>query len=171
MCATGDTADPNFMQSLARGLEVLRAFEGQPSLSMAEAARISGLNRPSTGRCLFTLVRLGYVRERGGRYMLTPGLLPLACGFLTSTPLASASQASANALRDRLQETISVGALAPADPGRIIYIARAARNQVLHPLPMVGRTLPSHFTSCGRILLQALAPHLPHDRPSPTVAD
>src|SRR3546814_5052430 len=71
MGATGDTADPNFMQSLARGLEVLRAFEGQPSLSMAEAARISGLNRPSTGRCLFTLVRLGYVRERGGRYMLT----------------------------------------------------------------------------------------------------
>src|SRR3546814_2413165 len=44
------------------------------------AARISGLNRPSTGRWLFTLVRLGYVRERGGRYMLTPGLLPLACG-------------------------------------------------------------------------------------------
>src|SRR3546814_3115901 len=81
----------------------------------------SGLNRPSTGRCLFTLVRLGYVRERGGRYMLTPGLLPLACGFLTSTPLASASQAIANALRDRLQETISVGALDPADPGRIIY--------------------------------------------------
>src|SRR3546814_6415163 len=75
-----------------------------PSLSMAEAARISGLNRPSTGRCLFTLVRLGYVRKRGGRYMLTPGLLPLACGFLTSTPLASASQAIANALRDRLQE-------------------------------------------------------------------
>src|SRR3546814_8136260 len=67
MGATGDTADPNFMQSLARGLEVLRAFEGQPSLSMAEAARISGLNRPSTGRCLFTLVRLGYVRERGDR--------------------------------------------------------------------------------------------------------
>src|SRR3546814_11555873 len=81
MGATGDTADPNFMQSLARGLEVLRAFEGQPSLSMAEAARIRGLNRPSTGRCLFTLVRLGYVRERGGRYMLTPGLLPLACGL------------------------------------------------------------------------------------------
>src|SRR3546814_19472970 len=81
MGATGDTADPNFMQSLARGLEVLRAFEGQPSLSMAEAARISRLNRPSTGRCLFTLVRLGYVRERGGRYMLTPGLLPPACGL------------------------------------------------------------------------------------------
>src|SRR3546814_20419150 len=104
MGATGDTADPNFMQSLARGLEVLRAFEGQPSLSMAEAARISGLNRTSTRRCLSTLVPLGYVRARGGRYMLTPRLLPLACGFLHSTPLATASQALATELRDRLQD-------------------------------------------------------------------
>src|SRR3546814_10075189 len=163
MGATGDTADPNFMQSLARGLEVLRAFEGQPSLSMAEAARISGLNRPSTGRCLFTLVRLGYVRERGGRYMLTPGLLPLACGFLTSTPLASASQAIANALRDRLPETISVGALDPADPGRIIYIAPAGRNQVLAAPPLVLRTPPRTCTSKGPILLSALPPTT--DRP------
>lgn len=159
MGARGEPADPNFMLSLARGLEVLRAFEGQPSLSVAEAARISGLNRPSAGRCLFTLVRLGYVRERGGRYMLTPGLLPLACGFLTSTPLASASQAMANALRDRLQETISVGALDPADPGRIIYVARAERNQVIAAPLMVGSTLPSHCTSMGRVLLAALNVH------------
>lgn len=144
------------MLSLARGLEVLRAFEGRPSLTVAEATRISGLNRPSAGRCLHTLVQLGYVRERGGRYTLTPGLLPLACGFLTSTPLASASQAVANALRDRLQETVSVGGLDPADPGRIIYIARSERNQVIAAPLMVGSTLPSHCTSMGRVLLAAL---------------
>lgn len=156
MAANDKPADPNFMLSLARGLEVLRAFEGQPSLTAAEAARISGLNRPSAGRCLYTLARLGYVRERDGRYALTPGLLPLACGFLTSTPLASASQAVANALRDSLQETVSVGALDPADPGRIIYIARAERNQVIAAPLMVGSTLPSHCTSMGRVLIAAL---------------
>lgn len=156
MRADGGQADPNFMLSLARGLEVLRAFERQASLTVAEAARISGLNRPSAGRCLHTLARLGYVAERGGRYALTPGLLPLACGFLTSAPLASASQAVANALRDRLQETVSVGALDPANPGRIIYVARAERNQVIAAPLMVGSTLPSHCTSMGRILLAAL---------------
>src|SRR3546814_135043 len=86
-------SDPNFMMSLARGLEVLLAFEGQPSLTVAEAARITGLNRPSTGRCLYTLEQLGYVREQGGRFTLTTRLLPLAAGFLMSTPLASTSQA------------------------------------------------------------------------------
>lgn len=156
MRADGGQADPNFMLSLARGLDLLRAFERQASLTVAEAARLSGLNRPSAGRCLHTLARLGYVAERGGRYTLTPGLLPLACGFLTSAPLASASQAVANALRDRLQETVSVGALDPADPGRIIYVARAERNQVIAAPLMVGSTLPSHCTSMGRILLASL---------------
>src|SRR3546814_2495270 len=97
--------------SLARGLEVLLAFEGQPSLTVAEAARITGLNRPSTGRCLYTLAQLGYVREQGGRFTLTTRLLPLAAGFLLSTPLASTSQALVNALRARLEETASVAAL------------------------------------------------------------
>lgn len=156
MSASDEGADPNYMLSLARGLEVLRAFEGRASLTVAEAARITGLNRPSAGRCLHTLVRLGYVRESGGRHFLTPGLLPLASGFLTSTPLASASQAVANGLRDRLGETVSVGALDPADSGRIIYIARAERNQVIAAPLMVGSTLPSHCTSMGRILLAAL---------------
>ncbi|WP_255325845.1 MULTISPECIES: IclR family transcriptional regulator domain-containing protein [Sphingobium] len=157
MSAASETADPNFMLSLARGLGVLRAFEGKSSLSIAEAARLSGLNRASASRCLHTLMRLGYVREHGGRYSLTPKLLPLAAGFLTSTPLASASQAVANALRDRLQETVSVGALDPSDPGRIIYIARAERNQVIAAPLMVGSTLPSHCTSMGRVLLASLA--------------
>src|SRR3546814_12190542 len=87
--------------------------------------------------------------------MLTPGLLPLACGFLSSSPLASASQAVANALRDRLQETVSVATLDPADMGRIIYIARAERNQIIAAPLMVGSTLPSHCTSMGRVLLAA----------------
>jgi len=151
------------MLSLARGLEVLRAFEGQSTLSVADAARATGLTRASAGRCLHTLVQLGYASERSGRYGLTPGLLPLACGYLTSTPLASASQAIANGLRDRLQQTVSVGTLDPRDPGRMIYIARAERNQVIAAPLMVGSTLPSHCTSMGRVLLAAL--------PGPTRAD
>lgn len=149
----GKDPDPDFMLSLARGLDVLRAFEGRGTLTVSEAARISKVSRPSAGRCLHTLARQGYVSERDGRYMLTPGLLPLACGYLTSTPLASASQALATSLRDRLRETVSIGTLDPADLGRIIYIARAEREQIIAAPLMVGSTLPSHCTSMGRVLL------------------
>ncbi|MBB4860287.1 IclR family pca regulon transcriptional regulator [Novosphingobium chloroacetimidivorans] len=158
MSAESKTPDPDFMLSLARGLGVLRAFEGRGTLTVGEAARISNVSRPSAGRCLYTLARLGYVIEKEGRYALTPGLLPLACGYLTSTPLASASQAIVNALRDRLHETVSVGTLDPADMGRIIYIARAERHQIIAAPLMVGSTLPSHCTSMGRVLLAQTDP-------------
>src|SRR3546814_2229757 len=85
-------------------------------------------------------------------------LLPLAAGFLMSTPLASTSQALVNALRDRLEETVSVAALDDRDRQRIIYIARAEKNQVIAAPLMVGSTLPAHCTSMGRVLLAALPP-------------
>jgi IclR family pca regulon transcriptional regulator len=148
--------DPDFMLSLARGLDVLRLFERRQSLTAAEAARLTGLSRSSAGRCLHTLAVLGHASEELGRYRLAPGLLPLACGFVTSTPLASHAQAVVNALRDHLRETVSVGVLDPIDRGRIIYIARAERNQVMAAPLMVGSTLPSHCTSIGRVLLAGL---------------
>src|SRR3546814_6890875 len=74
-------------------------------------------------------------------------------------------------LRDRLQGTISVSALDPADPGRIIYIARAERNQVIAAPLMVGSTLPSHCTSMGRILLSALSADLREEWLSHTVLE
>ena len=152
------SGDPNFMLSLARGLRVLDAFAEQPSLSVADISRLSGLSRSSVGRCLYTLAALGYVGERDGRYALQPGCLPLACAFLTSTPLATAGQAIAVGLRDRLQETVSLAVLDHRDPGRIIYVARAERNQVIAATLTVGSRLSSHCTSAGRVLLAALPP-------------
>src|SRR3546814_19653892 len=78
------------------------------------------------------------VSEENGRYALTPRFLPLASGYLSSSPLASASQAIANALRDRLEETISIATLDPSDLGQIIYIARSERNQIIAAPLMVG---------------------------------
>src|SRR3546814_3702636 len=86
---------------------------------------------------------------------LTPRFLPLASGYLSSSPLASASQAIANALRDRPEETISIATLDPSDLAQIISIARAERNQFIAAPLMVGSTLPSHCTSMGRVLLAA----------------
>src|SRR3546814_6182825 len=67
--------------------------------------------------------------------------------YLSSSPLASASQSIANASRDRLEETISIATLDPSDLGQIIYIARAERNQIIAAPLMVGSTLPSHCRS------------------------
>src|SRR3546814_18467525 len=109
-------ADPNYMQSLARGLDVLRAFERHASLSAAEAARLSGLHRPSASRCLHTLQCLGHVSDNNGRYALTPRFLPLASGSLSSSPLARPSQAIHQALRHPPEATQPTPTTPPPPP-------------------------------------------------------
>jgi len=66
-----DSAD--FVQSLARGLSVLRAFNhGLPSATLSEVAQRANLSRAVARRSLLTLLHLGYVGHRGPLFYLTP---------------------------------------------------------------------------------------------------
>ena len=59
---------PEFVQSLERGLAVIRAFDGEhPSLTLSEVARATGLTRAAARRFLLTLQELGYVGSTGDR--------------------------------------------------------------------------------------------------------
>ena len=60
----------DFVQSLERGLAVIRAFDGNTSLTLSEVATASGLTRAAARRFLLTLAELGYVR--GGRARVSP---------------------------------------------------------------------------------------------------
>ena len=52
-----------FVQSLQRGLEVIRAFDADArELTLSDVARRTGLSRAAARRFLLTLVDLGYVR-------------------------------------------------------------------------------------------------------------
>ena len=57
-----DEKDPQFAYTLAKGLAVLRAFDGSsPFLSNSEIARRTGLTRPTVARLTRTLGMLGYL--------------------------------------------------------------------------------------------------------------
>ena len=62
----------HFVQSLERGLAVIRAFGADtPSLTLSEVARATGLTRAGARRFLLTLTGLGDVRPAGRRFALT----------------------------------------------------------------------------------------------------
>src|SRR4029079_8069499 len=64
-------AGPDFIEALARGLEVIAAFRaGHPSPTLAEIAASTGLARPTARRILLTLAELGYVRAEGSTFAL-----------------------------------------------------------------------------------------------------
>ena len=57
---------PDFVEALARGLDVLTAFTPhRPAMTLTEVAEATGLARPTARRILLTLAELGYVRARG----------------------------------------------------------------------------------------------------------
>jgi len=144
-------ADPDFMLSLARGLSVVGAFgEGRTSLSIADAARLTGLSRAAVRRCLYTLSRLGYAAGANGSYALTPKILTLAHAYLGSTPVARVAQPVLERVSERLHESSSLAVL---DGDEIVYVARAATQRILSIGLSVGSRLPADCTSMGRVLL------------------
>ena len=81
-----DRASGEFVQSLDRGLAVIRAFSNDHDmLSLADVAKITNLSRAAVRRALLTLETLGYVGSRQSRFYLRPRVLDLGYAFLSSS--------------------------------------------------------------------------------------
>ena len=64
--------DDSHIQSLARGLAVIRSFRpGAERLTMAQVATACNLTRAGARRILLTLQDLGYVGVEGRHFFLT----------------------------------------------------------------------------------------------------
>ena len=62
----GRGTGPDFVEALARGLDVLACFDsGRPAMTLSEVATAAGLARPTARRLLLTLEELGFVRSSG----------------------------------------------------------------------------------------------------------
>lgn len=144
----------DFVGSLAKGLRILECFGAdRPRLSIAEAARATGLDRATARRCLLTLHELGYADYDGKYFTLTPRVLRLGMGALAALPLPQMVQPWLDQLSERIGHSCSVSIL---DQTEIVYVARAAQRRVMSVGLMPGSRLPAHCTSMGRVLLAAL---------------
>ena len=147
---------PDFMQSLARGLQVLEAFwELGAGQSIASLSTHTDLPRGVIARCLYTLSELGYVGRRERLYHVLPGVLRLADAFLSDRSLSALAQPVLEGLHDELDESCSLAVL---DGAEILYVARASRSRIMSIGLHVGSRLPAWVTSMGRVLLASLAP-------------
>ena len=154
--ARGTGSQPEFVQSLARGLEVITAFDAQHrELTLADVARRTGLNRATARRFLHTLVTLGYVRQDDQRFSLTPRVMRLGYAFVSGLPLSEIAQPHLKELSARLGESTSVSVLDGTD---ILYVVRVPTRRIMATAIPIGARFPAHATSMGRVLLAALPP-------------
>ena len=140
-----------FVQSLDRGLAVIRAFGAErPSLTLSEVARQTGLSRAAARRFLHTLVELGYVGSDGREFHLRPRLLELGYAYLSGLSLPEIAQPHLQRLSDETGESSSVAVL---DEDEIVYVARVAVPRIMSVSIAVGSRLPAFATSLGRAIV------------------
>jgi IclR family pca regulon transcriptional regulator len=150
----GRDPSPDFIEALARGLDVIRAFQPrQPVMSLAMVASATGLARPTARRILLTLEQLGYVRavERG--YELTPRVLELGMSYVLSHNLWDVARPHMEGLVARTHESSSIAQLDGPD---IVYVARVAVPKIITLAVTIGTRFPAMQTSLGKVLLAAL---------------
>jgi IclR family transcriptional regulator, pca regulon regulatory protein len=153
-------SSPDFIEAIARGLDVIRAFgPGQPVMSLAAVATASDLPRPTARRILLTLEQLGYVRlvegspGSTGGFELTPRVLDLGMSYVLSRGLWEIARPHMQELVARTHESSSIAQLDGSD---IVYVARVAVPKIVALRVTIGTRFPAMQTSLGKVLLAAM---------------
>ncbi len=143
-----------YVQSFARGLEVIRSFHAQaPRQTLSEVAASSGLSRAGARRILLTLQALGYVEGDGKHYALTPRILDLGFAYLSSMPIWNLAEPVMEGLVAQVKESCSAAVMDATD---IVYVMRVPTHKIMRLTLGVGSRLPAYCTSMGRLLLADL---------------
>jgi IclR family pca regulon transcriptional regulator len=153
---TARGAGPDFIEALARGLDVVRSFRpGRSSMTLSEIAGLTGLARPTVRRILITLESLGYVRAADRGYALTPRVLDLGMAYVNALNMWDVARPH---MRNLVSQTNESTSMAQLDGSDIVYVARVAVPKIVTLAVTIGTRFPAPATSMGKVLLAALPP-------------
>lgn len=148
-----DSARDNrdYVSSLARGLEILRAFSRtRKRMTLSEVAAETGMTRAAARRFLLTLVREGYAETDGKLFDLTPQVLELGFSVISSIGIWDVARPFIKRLSEDIEESVSAAVLDGKD---VVYVAGSQYHRVISVGVTVGSRLPAHCTATGRVLL------------------
>jgi IclR family transcriptional regulator, pca regulon regulatory protein len=151
----GRGSGPDFVESLARGLDILAGFDAaHPTMSLSEVAAAADLARPTARRLLLTLQEMGYVRAVDGGFQPTPKVVSLGMSYVSSLGLWDIARPHLEALVRRTGESSSMAQLDGSD---IVYVARVSVPKIITLRVYIGTRFPAVQTSQGKVLLADLS--------------
>lgn len=152
MTDTAEISTSDTSLTFAKGLCVLKCFDAEAQqLTIPEIARRCGMDRAVARRLVLTLVRLGYVRQNGRSYTLSPRILVLAGGFLQGRRFGLAIQPVLEGFAAQCGQPLS---MAMRDGDDAIFLAHTGGEGMAPRLGFtVGSRLPLLVTAMGRALV------------------
>jgi DNA-binding IclR family transcriptional regulator len=148
--------DRQFVNALARGLEILRSFRpGEKFLTNTELAKRTGLPKPTITRLTYTLTQLGYLDTSAdrGQYQLASGVLSLGYSLLSNLDVRELARPAMRALAERTRASVSIGM---RDRLSMVYVESCRSNAAVTLRLDVGSRIPIATTAMGRALLCGL---------------
>lgn len=148
--------DRNFVTALARGLELLRAFDaGEEYLGNAELSSRTGIPRPTVSRLTYTLTQLGYLQHNTHleKYRLGPGVLALGYRYLGNMGIREIARPHLQRFAEVTDCNVSLGS---ADRNDMVYLETCHGSGPLIIRLDVGSRLPIATSAIGRAWLCGL---------------
>ena len=150
------TASGDFIEVIARGLDVIRCFDAaHPVMPVSQVAVLTGLPRPTVRRILVTLEELGYVRDTDAGFALTNRVLDLGMAYIGLIDVWELFRPHLAALVAQTNESSSIAMLEGSD---VVYVARVAVPKLIALRVEIGTRFPAVQTSLGKVILAGLDP-------------
>jgi DNA-binding IclR family transcriptional regulator len=157
LAKSGDAEnDRQYIKSLSRGLELLRAFKAEDQgLKNSELAIRTGYPKSTVSRITFTLMSLGYLRldEATGHYSLHPHILSLGYPVLQNMSIREYARPLMQDLSNSNRTTTGLGV---HDGLSMIIIERVRHRSLMSQMVDIGVGRDLATTALGRAYLAAL---------------
>jgi IclR family pca regulon transcriptional regulator len=147
-------SEKDYLKTLAKGLELIKSFDGVSSMTLSQVADVNKLSRAAARRHLHTLRHLGYMTNDGDKFRLTPKILDIGHSFLASLTFAEVLTPFMNDLSHELTRPCSAAII---DGDEIVYIQHIGRAEFISINLTVGSRLPAYATSIGQCLMSAMS--------------
>lgn len=145
------------VQSLDRALDILeRLVEADEPVGVTELSNSLALHKSTVYRLLSTLRYRGYVEQdiKTNNYKIGLKLFELGSIVLHKMDLRTQVKPFIENLMQETKETIHLGIF---DDYEVVYIDKVESSETIRMYSKVGRRVPAHCTSLGKVLL-AFAP-------------
>jgi DNA-binding IclR family transcriptional regulator len=158
--ADGPAADslaPQYpIESVDNALKLLLLFGERPEIRLSEAARDLGVAPSTAHRLLAMLTYRGFVRQDpvSKAYQPGPSLTGVAFAIFGRIDIQRCAAPIMRDLSEQLRESIHVGVLDGAD---VRFVAAVEGPAAVRVASRLGRTMPAHCTSSGKVMLAQLS--------------
>ncbi|MCL6477475.1 MAG: IclR family transcriptional regulator [Peptococcaceae bacterium] len=157
MSESVDGMNKYYIMSVLKSMDVLGSFITKPEWSISELSNALNINRSTVNRLLITMSKKGFVKREYDTGKYSPGLkvIEVAQCLLDNIQVRKESTRVLKELAAKSMETID---LAIWDNGQVLFIDHLETPNPIKPISFIGRRIPAHSVSCGKIFLAYLSP-------------